>query len=151
MSFQDILNNLKQSAGELKVEALKYRHKDFMRACMSGSALIALADGAVSAEEKQKMLRFIENFDALSVFSSKEMLECFQNYATLLELDKDLGEAKTYDAIRKMSADDQPSRLVLRLIIAIAGADGNFDDQEKYVAKKIAQELKIDPAEFELA
>lgn len=151
MSFESFLENLKQTADELKTEALKYRNKNFMRACMSGSVLIAMADGTVSPEEKQKMLRFIENYEALAAFSSKEMIECFQNYATLLQYDKDLGEAKAYDALRKANGDDQAARLILRLVIAIAGADGNFDDQEKHVAKKIAQELNLNPAEFELA
>jgi tellurite resistance protein TerB len=36
------------------------------------------------------------------------------------------------------------------MIIGIASSDGNFDDGEKKVAIRIANELGIDPAEFEL-
>ncbi len=72
MSFQDFLDNLKQKASELKNEALKFKNKDFLNAAVSGSVLISMADGVVSSEEKQKMMRFIENYEALSVFSSKE-------------------------------------------------------------------------------
>ena len=150
MAFQDFLNNLKQKAGDLKNEVLKFKNKDFLNAAVSGSVLISMADGPVSSEEKQKMMRFIENYEALSVFASKEIVESFQNLMSQIEFDKDLGEAKAYDAIRKMKGNDDASRLIMRLIIAIAGADGNFDDSEKRVARKIAMELSLNPAEFEL-
>ncbi|TCT19586.1 tellurite resistance TerB family protein [Thiobaca trueperi] len=150
MAFQDFLNNLKQKAGDLKNEVLKFKNKDFLNAAVSGSVLISMADGHVSSEEKQKMMRFIENYEALSVFASKEIVESFQNIMSQIEFDKDLGETKAYDAIRKMKGNDDASRLIMRLIIAIAGADGNFDDSEKRVARKIAMELSLNPAEFEL-
>lgn len=53
MSFDSFLSKLKTKASELKTEALKYKNKDFLHAAMAGSALIAMADGSVSAEEKQ--------------------------------------------------------------------------------------------------
>ena len=150
MAFQDFLNNLKEKAAELKNEAMKFKNKDFLNAAVSGSVLISMADGNVSSEEKQKMMRFIENYEALSVFSSKELIEAFQNAMTQIEFDKDLGEAKAYDAVRKMKSNDAAARLIMRLIIAIAGADGNFDESEKRVARKIAMELGLSPADFEL-
>jgi tellurite resistance protein TerB len=151
MSFQDFLTNLKDKASELKNEVLKFKNKDFLNAAVSGSVLISMADGSISSQEKQKMMRFIENYEALSVFSSKELIEAFQGAVTQIEFDKDLGEAKAYDAIRKIKGKDDAARLIVRLTIAIGGADGNFDDSEKRVARKIAMELGLNPAEFELA
>ena len=150
MSFQNFLDSLKQKAGELKNEVLKFKNRDFLNAAMAGSVLIAMADGVISADEKRKMIRFTENYDALSVFSSKELIESFQNFVAQIEFDKDLGEAKAYEALRKLKSNDAAARLIMRLIIAIAGADGNFDDSEKRVARKIAMELNLNPAEFEL-
>ena len=150
MAFQDFLNNLKQKASDLKTEVMKFKNKDFLNAAVSGSVLISMADGHVSSDEKQKMMRFIENYEALSVFSSKEIIESFQNTMTQIEFDKDLGEAKAYEAIRKMKGNDEAARLIVRLAIAIAGADGNFDDNEKRVARKLAMELGLNPADFEL-
>ena len=151
MAFQDFLNNLKQKASDLKNEVMKFKNKDFLNAAVSGSVLISMADGHVSSDEKQKMMRFIENYEALSVFSSKEIIESFQNTMTQIEFDKDLGEAKAYEAIRKMKGNDEAARLIVRLAIAIAGADGNFDESEKRVARKLAMELGLNPADFELA
>jgi tellurite resistance protein TerB len=151
MSFQDFFNTLKQKAGELKTEALKFKNRDFLNAAMSGAVLVSMADGVISSAEKQKMMRFIENYEPLSVFSGKELIDTFQNAVSQIEFDKDLGEAKAYEALRKMKSNDAAARLIMRLIICIAGADGNFDDDEKRVARKIAMELGLNPADFELA
>ena len=67
-----------------------------------------------------------------------------------IEFDKDIGEAKAYQSLGKMKSNAQAARLLVRMIIAIASSDGNFDAMEKKVAVKIAKELGIDPTEFEL-
>ena len=150
MSFSNFLSNLKTKAGELKTEALKYKNKDFLHAAMAGSALIAMADGSVSAEEKQKMIKFIENNDALSIFPTSDVIKAFQEFVGQIEFDKDIGEAKVFQALGKMKSNVEASRLLVRMIIAVASSDGNFDANEKVVASKIAKELGINPAEFEL-
>lgn len=150
MSFNNFLNNLKTKAGELKTEALKYKNKDFLNATMAGSALVAMADGGVSTEEKQKMIKFIEGNDALSIFTTSDVIKAFQDFVGQLEFDKDIGEAKAYQAVAKMKSNIEASRLLIRMIIAIASSDGHFDDTEKKVAVKIAKELGINPSEFEL-
>ncbi len=150
MSFNNFLNKLKTKAGELKTEALKYKNKDFMNASMAGSALIAMADGSISSEEKQKMIKFIETHDALSIFTTNDVIKSFQDFVAQIEFDKDIGEAKAYQALGKMKSNIEASRLLMRMIIAIAASDGNFDDDEKNVAIKIAKELALNPSEFEL-
>ncbi|NMM28008.1 MAG: tellurite resistance TerB family protein [Glaciimonas sp.] len=150
MSFNNFLNKLKTKANDLKTEALKYKNKDFLNASMAGSALIAMADGNISSEEKQKMIKFIESHDALSIFTTSEVIKAFQDFVSQIEFDKDIGEAKAYQALGKMKSNAEASRLLIRMIIAIAASDGNFDDTEKKVAIKIAKELAINPSEFEL-
>ena len=150
MSFSNFLSGLKSKAGELKTEALKYKNKDFLNAAMAGSALVSMADGSVSEEEKQKMVKFIESNDALSVFTSDDVVKAFHEFVGNIESDKDIGEAKAYQALARMKSNVEASRLLVRMIIAVAASDGNFDANEKAVASKIARELGIDPAEFEL-
>ena len=150
MSFENFINQLKTKANELKTEALKFKNKDFLNAAMAGSALIAMADGNVSAEEKQKMIKFIEANDALSVFTTSDVIKAFQDFIGQLEFDKDIGEAKAYQALGKMKTNAEAARLLMRMIIAIAASDGNFDSTEKAIASKIAKELGLNPTEFEL-
>ena len=150
MSFENFLSQLKTKANELKTEALKFKNKDFLNAAMAGSALVAMADGSISSEEKQKMIKFIESNDALSIFTTSDVIKAFQDFVGQLEFDKDIGEAKAYQAIGKMKSNTEASRLVIRMIISIASSDGLFDNDEKKVAVKIAKELGINPSEFEL-
>lgn len=150
MSFDNFLSQLKSKANELKTEALKFKNKDFLNAAMAGSALVAMADGSISSEEKQKMIKFIESHDALSIFTTSDVIKAFQDFVSQLEFDKDIGEAKAYEALGKMKSNAQASRLLVRMIIGIASSDGVFDFDEKKVATRIAKELGIDPSEFEL-
>lgn len=150
MSLQDLMNNLKDKANELKTEALKFKNKGFLQAAMAGSALLALADGEISPEEKRKMIKFIENYEPLSVFKTTDIISTFGDFVTQLEFDNDLGEAKAFEAIEKMKNNNQAARLIMRLVIAIGAADGNFDEYEKTMARRIAVELGLNAAEFEL-
>jgi len=150
MSFENFLSQLKTKASELKTEALKFKNKDFLNAAMAGSALIAMADGSISSAEKQKMIKFIESNEALSIFTTSDVIKAFQDFVSQLEFDKEIGEAKAYQAIGKMKSNSEASRLLVRMIIAIASSDGNFDQDEKKIAVKIAKELAINPSEFEL-
>ncbi len=150
MNFSDFLNDLKTKANELKTEALKFKNKEFLEAAMAGSALIAMADGKISAEEKQKMIKFIENHDALSIFTTSDVIKSFKDFVGQLEFDKDIGEAKAFSALGKMKSNAEAARLLVRMIIAIASSDGDFDSQEQAVAAKIAKELALNPAEFGL-
>lgn len=150
MSFDNFLSQLKSKANELKTEALKFKNKDFLNAAMAGSALIAMADGSISSEEKQKMIKFIESNDALSIFSTSDVIKTFQDFVSQLEFDKDIGEAKSFQALSRMKSNAEASRLLMRMIIAIASSDGHFDATEKKIAVKIANELGLNPSEFEL-
>ena len=150
MSFDNFLSKLKSKASELKTEALKYKNKDFLNAAMAGCALISMADGSVSSEEKQKMIKFIESNDALSVFTTSDVIKAFQDYVGQLEFDKDIGEAKAYQSLHKMKSNAEASRLLVRMIIAVASSDGDFDAKEQIVASKIIRELGMSPSEFDL-
>jgi len=147
MGFFD---DLKNKANELKNDVLKFKNKDFLNAAMAGSALIAMADGSISAEEKQKMIKFIEHNESLSVFTTSDVIKAFQDFVGQIEFDKDIGESKAYQALAKMKSNNEAARLLIRMIISIAASDGNFDKDEKKIAVKIAQELGLNPAEFEL-
>ncbi|MCD2452873.1 tellurite resistance TerB family protein [Methylicorpusculum oleiharenae] len=150
MSFESFLNSVKNKASELKTEALKFKNKDFLNATMAGSALIAMADGVISPDEKQKMIKFIENHDALSIFTTIDVVNAFQTFVNQLQFDKDIGEAKAFEALKKMESNVAASRLIIRMVISIAGSDGDFDEHEKKMALRIAKELSLDPAEFGL-
>lgn len=150
MSFSSFLESVKAKSNELANEVMKFKNKKFLKAATAGSALIARADGDVSSEEKQKMIKLIENNKALSVFKTSEVITSFKEDLDNFEFDADVGEAKAYEALAELKGDEIACRTVMRLILSIAASDGVFDDDEKEVARKIAIELGVPAADFEL-
>ncbi len=150
MSFASFISSVKQKSNELKGEVLKFKNKKFLNAATAGTALIALADGDVSSDEKKKMLKIIESNDALSVFKTADVITSFNDFLSNFEFDQDVGESKAFEALNLLKGDEVACRTVMRLILSIAAADGVFDDDEKAVAVKIARELGLSPADFEL-
>lgn len=149
--FSNIVSQVKAKMSELKDEAKKFKSKDFLSAALGGSALVTMADGTIDKAEKTKMMSFIQNHDVLSIYETAEVVKIWKDYIDTLEMDADIGEAKAMQALGKMKGKDQESRLIIRLVIAIGSADGDFDQDEQRIAARICRELGIDPAEFELS
>ena len=115
-----------------------------------GSALVILADGSIDAQEKSKMMNFIENHEALSIYNTSEVVKTWKDYIDTLEMDVDIGTAKAMSALGKIKGKDDQARLVLRMVCAIGASDGDFDDDEKRVASMVAIELGLNPTDFDL-
>ncbi len=148
--LSNLMNSIKSKASDLKSGVLQYKNKNFLNAVAAGSVLISRADGDVSSEEKQKMMKIVSSNEALSVFEQSDVIKVFNEYLGYFEFDADVGISKSYEALNKIRGDETQCRTLMRLVIAIAGADGDFDADEKAVAKKVAVELGLTPAEFEL-
>jgi tellurite resistance protein TerB len=146
-----LFQQTKNKFNELKNEALKYKSKKFLHAALAGSALVIMADGEISSEEKVKMIAFIENNEALSIYNTSEVLTVWKDYINTFEIDADIGHAKAMTAIGKIKGQQDEAKLVLRMVCAIGASDGDFDKNERQVASKIAIELGLDAKEFDLA
>jgi len=140
----------KDAAQDLKTSALQFKNKKFMNAMAAGSVLIARADGDISSQEKSKMMRMIGSNEALSVFDTEAVIKVFNEYLGYFEFDADVGQTKAYEALNTIRGDDVQCRTLMRMIIAIAESDGDFDSSEKIIAKKIAVEIGVVAADFEL-
>lgn len=148
--LSNFMNTLKTKGAELKSSVLQFKNKKFLNAMAAGSVLIARADGNISSSEKSKMLALITSNDALSVFDQSEVIKVFNEYLGYFEFDADVGNSKACEALNKIRGDDLQCRTLMRLTLAIAVADGDFDADEKVVARKVALELGLPPEEFDL-
>jgi len=148
--LSNFLQQARSKMNDLKNEALKYKSKDFLNAALGGSALVIVADGKIDPQEKVKMMAFIENHPALSVYNTSEVVKTWKDFIDTLEMDADIGSAKAMTAIGKIKGKEDQAKLVLRMVCAIGASDGDFDADEKRVAGQIATELGLNPAEFDL-
>ncbi|MBZ4193297.1 MAG: tellurite resistance TerB family protein [Candidatus Contendobacter sp.] len=150
MALEWLKQRFDEVSTSLKGEVTKIRNKGFLESVVAGCVLVAHADGVAKPEEKQKMMGFLRNSEVLSVFSTEEVITIFDKYARQFEFDHQIGQASALQAVAKIKGDETEAKLMVRVCCAIGAADGNFDDQEKAIVRKICAELGLNPKEFDL-
>lgn len=146
--FDSLKKKSAEAFGELKSAALKYKNKKHLVACVSGAYLMASADGVISPEERKKALAFISSNEILSVYKPDDVIAEFNGLAQTFDFDTDAGNAKALAAIGQLKGDEKEAAYLVRMIVAIAKSDGNFDASEQKVLQVICKELNLDPKQF---
>jgi tellurite resistance protein TerB len=151
MALWDQLKERAQDmSSQAKTQVGKFKNKDFANASMAMCALIASADGSISAEERRKTAGFISNNDVLSIFPASELLERFNHYSGKLETDYDFGKVEAIQALSKLKSKPDAARAVIQVGIIIGGSDGNFDKNEMQAVRESCNTVGIAPSEFDL-
>jgi tellurite resistance protein TerB len=132
-------------------EVGKFKNSNFHEGVIAACAKMAYADGIVDPKEKQKMMGFIQNSDALSVFKIEDSIALWKKWAAKYDNDKDFADMEALVAIGKNKSDIGAARTLVRVVILVANSDGNFDKDEIKTAVVICRELGLDPSEFNLA
>lgn len=149
MSF---LNKIKgafnTSRDELTKQVSRYKNKKFMEGTVAVCARIAVASDGVSAEEKQKMIGFIRASDELSVFETEEVITFFNKLATSFDFDVEIGKGETMKYILALKDQPEAAQLALRVGVAVAKSDGDFDSDEQHAVRDIAIALGFDPEDY---
>jgi tellurite resistance protein TerB len=148
--FDDLKTKAQQIQGTLAAEMVKFKSRDLMEAITAGCALVAAADGTIATSEKQKMLGYMENSDALKHYDKATVITSFQQHVGRLEFDFGIGKAEALKVIAKLAKRPDEARLLVRVCCAIGASDGDFDDKEKAVVREMCRDLGLDPVTFDL-
>ncbi|TXH69628.1 MAG: Tellurite resistance TerB [Thiothrix sp.] len=148
--FDSFKQKVQEARGQLTAEVSKYRNREFMEACVAGCALVSVADGNVNSEEKQKMMKFIQQSDELKVFDTKDVIDYFNKINSNFDFDFEIGKAEALKVIGKLREKPEAARLMVRVCIAIGNSDGNFDGKEKQMVRDICADLGIPSDGFNL-
>lgn len=150
-----VLDWLKTNAAAAKsaimTEVGKFKNAKFLEGVIAASAKMAYADGMVDPKEKQKMMGIVQNSDVLSVFKTEDVIAMWKKWAAKYDNDKDFADMEALSAIGKNRDDENAARTLVRVAIIVANSDGNFDRNEILAAIDICKELRLDPADFNLA
>jgi tellurite resistance protein TerB len=141
---------LKEQKSKTEAGIKQFANKDFMDAIAAGCALIASADGDISAEEKQKMVGYINLNDSLKVFKLADVLNKFNHYVDMFEFDHNVGKAEAMKSITKMRNKPEAAKTLVAVCCAIGASDGNFDKDEIALVKEMCSVLGVNPADFKL-
>ena len=144
MSFFDkVKGAINSGRDELTRQVGRFKNKKFMHGTVAVCARIAVSSDGVSSEEKQKMMGFLRSSEELKVFDTNEVIEFFNKLV-------EIGKGETMKYILALKDQPEAAQLALRVGIAVAKSDGNFDQDEKLASREIAIALGFDPAEFGL-
>lgn len=142
--------NTEATRRRLQEEVKRFKNRDFMRSVAAGCALVASADGTISAEEQEKMTEHIQESSELSLFGVEQVVEYFNQMAEKLALDHEQGKIEAMGIIGRLHDNGDAARTMIRLCCSIGASDGNFDANERRMVREICRELDIDPIEFDL-
>ena len=148
------LSKLKESAMELQSQLVtqvkQYKNQNFADATMAVCALVAAADGTIDTTERKKTAAFISSNDTLAVFDVSQLQQTFNTYCDKLVRDFDFGKVDLLQVVSKLKKTPPQARAAVQVAVIIAGADGDFDNDEKNIIREICRSLDIDPKEFDL-
>ncbi len=149
-----LLNLLKSTVADLAKglgdEIKKFSEGGFLDAAIAAGFVIANADNKITSDEITKLRGFIDRNEALKVFPATKVSEIFSRVRTEYEFDPDLGDDLSKKMIMKAAGDPDRVHALMRLACVIGRADGDFDDQEKAAARKIAGWLNASPGDYGL-
>lgn len=121
-----------------------------MDAVVAACAMVAQADGWVTADERARMLDRMRNSPTIAFFGTDDVLALFEALNQRFERDLDDGEATAEIAVARLRGQPGPSRLLIETACSVAEADGGFDAEERGVVLRLCELLGVDPAPFGL-
>lgn len=142
-----MLNRLKKSLGD---QVKRFKNRSMMEATVAICARVALADGVISPEEKQKMIGFLNQSPELQVFDTKEVVAFFEKMTSMYDFDAEVGKGETMKAILAIKSQPDMAQLAVRVGIAVGKSDGSFDNDEKRELNDIINALGLTPSGFDL-
>lgn len=151
MSFFDkVKDALNVGRDELTKQVSRFKNKKLMQGTVAVCARIAVTSDGVSAEEKQKMIGFIQASPELKVFEIKEVITFFNELIASFNFDYEIGKGETMKYILALKDQPEMAQLAIRVGIAVGKSDGNFDLDEQAAVREIVHALGFTPTEFGL-
>jgi len=145
MGLFDKLNEFKDMA---VTQYSKIANKKLMEGTMAACAMVANANGELKDSEMIVMTGHIGRNESLKVYDISNCTASFKKYSEEIKMQKIIGEQTCLATIQKCKKTE--ARILIAVCCAIAGADGDFDANEKIVVRKICNILDISPSEFDL-
>jgi tellurite resistance protein TerB len=148
--FDDVKSFANKTRASAEAEISKFKNKDVLDAIVGASVMIAAADGRIDASEKQKLLGILKNSALTKAYSTDQVIAKFTEHADRFEFDADIGRSEALRIISKQKSSVDVAKSIVRAAVMIAGADGNFDDDERKVVSQIIRELGLNEGDFDL-
>jgi len=134
--FKKVLgDNVKKYSGQ----------KDFLEAVCASSALVAAADGNISDQEVEGLIKTIAANPVLNAsFNSREIETTAQQMLDRAAKGGRMGRMGLHREIEEACSDPDKAEAIILAALDVAESDGNIDTTEMAVLEKIASNVKVD-------
>lgn len=139
--FRSLLDGLH---GELE----RHRNRRFMEATMAACALISAADGEVSFSERSRVDEVLEGLKRLRFFDVHEEIALMNDHLAAIAENPEKGTAECLRRIAQAKDDPGAARTIVKVCMAVSGADGTVDSSERAAIDRVCGVLGLDPSEF---
>lgn len=137
-------------AGAREVAADYSKNRDYLEAVCAAAALVAFADGDLEDTERSKVIKLVTGHPTLGKMYQQtvientidEMFKRAKDGAGRQQLARELNDIKGRPEGAQMAED------VYLIAADVAAADGEVEQKEEEVLKKIATLLGVDPSKF---
>lgn len=121
-----------------------------MDAVVAACALVAQADGWVTAPERRRMIDRMSQSPSIRFFGLHEVTVGFEALNMRFDLDLEDGEAAAEAAVAALRGQPGPSHLLIDTACSVAEADGGFDAGERDVILRLCRLLDLEPSRYDL-
>lgn len=142
-AFQKFIEGVAEE-GETLFKRVK--DKALFRKIVSAAFLIARADGNFDASEKSALGNYISK--KLDQYGISDILEILSICEEKVAFDVSMGVQEILDDVCTATGDD--AKMIIRIACYIGAADGDFDDDEKAVARDMAKRMGLNPTDYGL-
>ncbi len=147
MSF---LDTIKAAVSNLNDQVSKITNKDFVPGAVGAAIAVAAADGTIDASEKDKLAQFVRMNPTLKLFDNAIVVAEINKFIDLFSFDNAMGMQEVEKALKKLQSKDDLAKTAILLACAIGSADGDFDEGEKAVVRKLAGFAGLSARDFNL-
>lgn len=138
---------LKKKKAAAEVVLHKVENRDLMEAIVAGSVLVSAADGETCAEELKTLDGIIAANDNLQHFGS-EIGKTIDKYLAMYDAGARLAKIKLMKEIKDIEADEEQKVEAFVIMIEVADADGEIDEQEMEILREIGKALGLNPDNY---
>jgi tellurite resistance protein len=144
--FGKVSSFIQGGVDSVKGEWDKFQRQDDVRAALAMLAYVGGADGEVSDAERKAAVKFVLSAKVFEGFDKgylEKTLLGFYDKAT-----SDFTRGDLLDEIKGVADEPETIRKTINYGIAMAGADGNFDDTERDAILEVVQAVGLSANEF---
>lgn len=134
----------KDLAPRISREVVKLRERNLLEGAMAASALVAMADRKLKVEESLALGMALEKLELLRVHDPHLAISLYGGFVDDLRTDYEAGRARALEAVGRCADDIEAALLLIKVGIAVAKADNEFQPEEVEAVGEICARLGVE-------